>query len=186
MPDIDTWVVDRLLTRLTESNRKNWYNYRFSINLSGASLNSQSFLDFLSQKLTDYHLPSELFCFEITETVAISNLAKVSNFINSLKTLGCSFALDDFGKGMSSLSYLKNLPIDYLKIDGSFITELNKDKASKVMVEAINHIAEGIGLKTVAEFVENQAILDTVRDLKVNYAQGYHLGRPEKLANILR
>ncbi|MDJ0569562.1 MAG: EAL domain-containing protein [Pleurocapsa sp. MO_192.B19] len=185
MPDIDTWVVDNLLKTLAESNSKNWQNHHFSINLSGASLNSKSFLDSLSQKLTDYHLPSRLFCFEITETVAISNLAKVSNFINSLKTLGCSFALDDFGKGMSSLSYLKNLPIDYLKIDGSFITELNHDKASKVMVEAINHIAEGIGLKTVAEFVENQAILDTVRDLKVDYAQGYHLGRPEKLANIL-
>jgi EAL domain-containing protein (putative c-di-GMP-specific phosphodiesterase class I) len=137
------------------------------------------------QKLSDYHLPSKLFCFEITETVAISNLDRVSNFINSLKTLGCSFALDDFGKGMSSLTYLKNLPIDYLKIDGSFITELNKDKVSKIMVEAINHIAEGIGLKTVAEFVENQAILDTVRELRVNYAQGYYLGRPQKLADIL-
>ena len=161
-------------------------NYRFSINLSGASLNSESFLEFLTQKLTDYHLPSDLFCFEITETIAVSNLDKVAKFINSLKNLGCSFALDDFGTGMSSLTYLKNLPVDYLKIDGSFIKELNNNKASKVMVEAINHIAEGIGLKTVAEFVENQTILDTVRDLKVDYAQGFHLGRPGALMDIIK
>jgi diguanylate cyclase (GGDEF)-like protein len=185
MPAIDTWVVDNLLATLAESDSQDWNNHHFSINLSGASLNSESFLDSLSQKLSDYHLPSKIFCFEITETVAISNLERVSNFINSLKTLGCSFALDDFGKGMSSLTYLKNLPIDYLKIDGSFITELNKDKVSKVMVEAIDHIAKGIGLKTVAEFVENQAVLDIVRELNVNYAQGYHLGRPQKLAEVL-
>jgi two-component system CheB/CheR fusion protein len=185
MPAIDAWVVDNLLATLAQMNSRDLNDRHFSINLSGASLNSESFLESLSQKLSDYHLPSKLFCFEITETVAISNLDRVSNFINSLKTLGCSFALDDFGKGMSSLTYLKNLPIDYLKIDGSFITELNKDKVSKIMVEAINHIAEGIGLKTVAEFVENQAILDTVRELRVNYAQGYYLGRPQKLADIL-
>lgn len=86
---------------------------------------------------------------------------------------------------MSSLTYLKNLPVDYLKIDGSFITELNKDKVSKVMVEAINHLAVGIGLKTIAEFVENQAILDTLCQLKIDYAQGYHLGRPQQLTAVL-
>ncbi|MEO0970332.1 MAG: EAL domain-containing protein, partial [Cyanobacteria bacterium J06639_18] len=150
-----------------------------------ASLNSESFLEFLSQKLTDSHLPPDLFCFEITETVAVSNLTRVSKFIKSLKNLGCSFALDDFGKGMSSLTYLKNLPVDYLKIDGSFIKELNTNKASKVMVEAINHIAEGIGLKTIAEFVENQTILDALRKLKVDYVQGFHLGRPGILTDVL-
>ena len=186
MPDIDTWVIDNLLETLaTVGDRSDWQNYRFSINLSGASLNSESFLGFLSQRLTDYHLPPHLFCFEITETVAVSNLTKVAKFINSLKNLGCSFALDDFGKGMSSLTYLKNLPVDYLKIDGSFIKELNHNKASKVMVEAINHIAEGIGLRTVAEFVENQTILDTLRDLKIDYAQGFHLGRPGALMKVI-
>ena len=185
MIDIDTWVIDNLLQILANSNNQNWQNYRFSINLSGASLNSQSFRDKLSQKLLEHNLPPELFGFEITESIAISNIDSVSSFIQSLKALGCSFALDDFGKGMSSLSYLKNLPIDYLKIDGSFITELNQDKVSKIMVEAINHIAGGMGLKTVAEFVESQDILDTVRDLKVDYAQGYHLGRPRKLVDFL-
>ena len=191
--DIDTWVVNNLMEKLSnfhlegESSGTNFdlQNYRFSINLSGASLNSESFLEFLSQKLTDSHLPPDLFCFEITETVAVSNLTRVSKFIKSLKNLGCSFALDDFGKGMSSLTYLKNLPVDYLKIDGSFIKELNTNKASKVMVEAINHIAEGIGLKTIAEFVENQTILDALRKLKVDYVQGFHLGRPGILTDVL-
>ena len=186
MPDIDTWVINNLLEKLAASgNLRCWQNHCFSINLSGASLNSESFLEFLTQKLTDYHLPPHLFCFEITETTAISNLANVAKFINSLKNLGCSFALDDFGKGMSSLTYLKNLPLDYLKIDGSFIKELNRDKASHVMVEAINYIAEGIGLKTIAEFVENQTILNTVRELKIDYAQGFHLGRPTVLTEVI-
>lgn len=184
MSSIDTWVVNNLLQTLAES-QKDWHDYQFSINLSGASLNDRAFLNYLAQKLADYHLPGKIFCFEITETIAISNLTQVSNFIDSLKTLGCSFALDDFGKGMSSLCYLKNLPVDYVKIDGSFIVELNRDKISKTIVEGIHYIAEGIGLKTVAEFVESQAILDTLRDLKVDYAQGYHLGRPGKLTDVL-
>ena len=186
MPDVDRWVINNLLEILVANgNCSDWKNYCFSINLSGSSLNSKSFLEFLSQKLTDYHLPPDLFCFEITETVAISNLAMTAKFLNSLRNLGCSVALDDFGKGMSSLTYLKNLPVDYLKIDGSFIKELHEDQASKVMVEAINLIAEGIGLKTVAEFVENQIILDSVRDLKIDYAQGFYLGRPGVLMDVI-
>ena len=186
MPDIDTWVINTLLETLAANkDLTHWQNHRFAVNLSGASLNQESFLEFLSQKLADYHLPPDIFCFEITETVAIAELTKVAKFIASLKKLGCSFALDDFGTGMSSLTYLKNLQVDYLKIDGSFIRELNNDNSSKVMVEAINHIAEGIGLKTVAEFVENQHILDTVRDLKIDYAQGFHLGRPGILMSVI-
>lgn len=186
MPSIDTWVINRLFETLSlKGDRYYWRNYQFSINLSGASLNDEYFLDFLSQKLVSCDLSPQMFCFEITEAIAIANIDKINDFIVSLKNLGCSFALDDFGKGMSSLTYLKNLPVDYLKIDGSFITELNKDKVSKVMVEAINHLAVGIGLKTVAEFVENEDILDTLRNLKIDYAQGYHLGRPQKFADIL-
>ncbi len=184
MPDIDTWVINNLLEQLAAS-KALWQNYCFSINLSGASLNSESFLEFLSHKLHDYHLPAQLFCFEITETIAVSNLSRLEKFINSLKNIGCSFALDDFGTGMSSLTYLKNLPVDYLKIDGSFIKELNSDQTAAVMVEAINYIAEGIGVKTVAEFVENQTILDRVQQLNIDYAQGFHLGRPTLLAEVI-
>ena len=185
MPRIDRWVINQLLDQLSQQPEFNWQNYQFSINLSGASLNDRSFLNFLSQKLTEYRFPPRIFCFEITEAIAIDNIQQIRDFILSLKNLGCSFALDDFGKGMSSLTYLKNLPVDYLKIDGSFITELHTDEVSKIMVEAINHLAVGIGLKTVAEFVENQAILDTLRHLKIDYAQGYHLGRPRKFAEVI-
>ena len=185
MTDIDTWVVNNLLTTLEKYNRHTWDNYRFSINLSGASLNNESFLQFLKRRIINCSLPGSLFCFEITESIAVADLDRVIAFIHSLKEIGCSFALDDFGKGVSSLTYLKNLPVDYLKIDGSFIKELNVNPASKVMVEAINHIAEGIGLKTVAEFVENESILDSVRNLNVDYAQGFHLGYPEALMNVI-
>ena len=187
MPDIDTWVINNLLETLAANGDSSfWQNYRFSINLSGASLNSEYFLKFLSQRLTDFHLPPYLFCFEITESLAVSNLAKVAKFIEFLRNLGCSVSLDDFGKGMSSLTHLKNLPVNYLKIDGSFIKELNNNKASKVIVEAINQIAEDIGLKTVAQFVENQSILDMVRDLKIDYGQGFYLGRPEVLVEVIK
>ena len=178
MTDIDMWVVNNLFESLQRCDRTVWYNHRFSINLSGASLNNESFLKFLKHRLDNCPFPADLFCFEITESIAVNDLNKIVKFINSLKEIGCSFALDDFGKGVSSLTYLKSLPVDYLKIDGSFIRELNNSPASKVMVEAINHIAEGIGLKTVAEFVENEAILNSVRELNVDYAQGFHLGRP--------
>ena len=186
MPEIDTWVIDSLFEILvTQKTSDYWHDYRFAINLSGASLNQASFLSFLQQKLTSHSLPAELFCFEITESIAVVELDKVTQLIKDLKQIGCSFALDDFGTGISSLSYLKKLPVDYLKIDGSFIRELNTDTSSKVMVEAINHIAEGMGLKTVAEFVENEYILDAVKDLKIDYAQGYHLGRPKALMDLI-
>ena len=185
MTDIDTWVINNLFAALEQAENKNWDYHRFSINLSGSSLNNESFLKFLKQKLADCSLPGKLFCFEITESVAVLDLERVVDFIHSLKEIGCSFALDDFGKGVSSLTYLKSLPVDYLKIDGSFIRELNVNPSSKIMVEAIEHIAKGIGLKTVAEFVENEHILKSVKDLDVDYAQGFHVGYPKALKEII-
>lgn len=187
MSSIDTWVINQLLKQLSEKGDNHyWRNHQFSINLSGASLNDPSFLDFLSRRLKEHALSPQLFCFEITEAIAVNNIKQIRKFIFSLKKLGCSFALDDFGKGMCSLTYLKNLPVDYLKIDGSFISELPNDKVSQVMVEAINHLAIGIGLKTIAEYVENKEILDALCLLEIDYAQGYHLGRPQKLAEVVR
>ncbi|ELS04316.1 diguanylate cyclase (GGDEF) domain-containing protein [Xenococcus sp. PCC 7305] len=185
MPQIDSWVIDNLFSQLANSKAQNYQKFVFTINLSGASLNDDIFLDFLQAKIIEYHLDPKLFCFEITESVAINNIAKVSNFIKILKQLGCSFALDDFGTGMSSLSYLKELPVDYLKIDGSFIREINNDSITKSMVIAINNLAQIIGLKTIAEFVEDQSILRTLKDLNVDYAQGFYLSKPCLLNNII-
>ncbi|BAY80837.1 EAL domain protein [Calothrix parasitica NIES-267] len=178
MPRIDSWVIDNLFKYLNNSNFSTWDNICFSINISGASLNDNRFLDYLSKKLQQSSIPSHVFCFEITETIAINNLSQVSKFINSLQSLGCSFALDDFGKGMSSLTYLKNLPVDYLKIDGSFIKEIHTETVTKAMVQAINYLAEALGIKTIAEFAENQDIVNILKELQVDYAQGYHYGKP--------
>ena len=178
MPRIDSWVIENLFQYLNDSNFSTWDNICFSINISGASLNDNRFLDYLSKKLQQSSIPSHIFCFEITETIAINNLSQVSKFINSLQSLGCSFALDDFGKGMSSLTYLKNLPVDYLKIDGSFIKEIHTETVTKAMVQAINYLAEALGIKTIAEFAENQDIVDILKELQVDYAQGYHYGKP--------
>ncbi len=139
----------------------------------------------MQAKISEYHLDPKLLCFEITESVAINNIPKISTFIKTLKNLGCSFALDDFGTGMSSLTYLKELPVDYVKIDGSFIRDINNDSLTKSMVTAINNLAQIIRLKTVAEFVEDRAILKTIQDLKVDYAQGFYFGKPCLLNSVI-
>ncbi len=157
----------------------------YSINLSGASVNNDQFLTYLQEELVKHPTLPEIICFEITETVAINNLTKAAQFIESLKELGCSFALDDFGSGMSSLTYLKHLPVDYVKIDGSFIKNLTGNQIDYTLVEFIHKISQMMGIKTIAEFVENQDILKKLRALGVDYAQGYALAKPCPIASEL-
>lgn len=178
MPRIDLWVIDNLFNYLSSTQIQTWDNICFSVNISGASLNDNNFFRYLYQKFQNYNLPPNIFCFEITEATAINCLSQASKFINTLKSLGCFFALDDFGKGMSSLTYLKDLPVDYLKIDGSFIKEIHTENVTKAMVQAINYLAEAIGVQTIAEFAENQDIVNVLQDLHIDYAQGYHFGKP--------
>lgn len=151
-----------------------WY----SLNLSGASINNPRFLDFLKEKLAKYSIYSHNICFEITETTAIANLVQVAQSMNELKQFGCRFALDDFGSGVSSLAYLKNLPIDYLKIDGSFVKNIVGDRVDYVMVESLNQIAHAMNIKTIAEFVENEEIIGKLGAMGVDYAQGYGIAKP--------
>ncbi len=129
-------------------------------------------------------MPAYCICFEITETAAISNLKESSLFIETLRTRGCKFALDDFGSGFSSFNYLKSLPVDFLKIDGSLVTDIAEDKVSRQMVIAVNDIAHSLGCRTIAEFVENEGILSELAAIGVDYAQGYYFGKPAPLPLI--
>ena len=153
----------------------------YTINLSGATVNDDQFIEFLKEQFSIYKIPPQMICFEITETVAITNLSKASGFIKELKALGCRFALDDFGSGMSSFAYLKYLPLDYLKIDGSFVKDIADDPVDLALVEAINRVGHVMGLQTIAEFVANDSILEKVKFLGVDYAQGYAIAQPQPL-----
>ena len=187
MPTIDRWVVATFLAgyEVYCQSRKEQHlpspTNIYTINLSGASINSQKFGDFLQEQFDRYDIPPETICFEITETVAISNLDQAVILIERLKSLGCFIALDDFGSGMCSLTYLKNLPVDYLKIDGSFVRNIPNDPVDYATVEYFNHISQIMGIKTIAEFVENDDILQNLKQIGVDYAQGYEIERPQTL-----
>ncbi|MEH2204668.1 MAG: EAL domain-containing protein [Nostoc sp.] len=173
---IDRWVIRTLF--------KNWPKFVgdkqsiYAINLSGSSINDDQFINFLYEQFSLYPISPQRICFEITETVAIANLVKAKQFIESLQEMGCRFALDDFGVGMSSFAYLKSLPVDYLKIDGSFIRNIIENSVDDAIVTAITHISSVMGIQTIAEFVENDAILERITALGIDYAQGYGIGIP--------
>jgi diguanylate cyclase (GGDEF)-like protein/PAS domain S-box-containing protein len=190
MPTIDRWVIGTLFAQESSHWRKLLAESRpsdtsgdmfYSINLSGASLNDDQFLDFLREQIDRYDIPPSAVCFEITETVAISNLQRISNFIEELKGLGFRFALDDFGSGMSSFAYLKSLPVDFLKIDGALVREITHNEIDLCMVEAISRIALKMGIMTIAEYVEDDAILEQLKKIGVSHAQGYAIHKPEAL-----
>lgn len=188
MQQIDRWVITTLFTHLEQQYQNTWEACQieslpslYAVNLSGASINDEQFFKFVEEKFATTEIPPDIICFEITETVAITNLAKAAELIHKLKALGCHFALDDFGSGMSSFAYLKTLPVDYVKIDGSFIKEIVDDKLALEMVEAISRIAAVMGIETIAEFVENKEILDKIQSLGIDYAQGYAISQPRFL-----
>ena len=177
---IDRWVVGKSLAALAEMT-DGGADVTFSINLSGQSLGAGDFLEFVIEKINRTRVSPRRLCFEITENAAISELAHVLRFIDTLQEFGCRFALDDFGIGLSSFSYLKTLPVHYLKIDGSFVRGLATDEIDRAMVEAVHHIGHIMGLTTVAEWVESPAILEKLRDIGVDYGQGFALGEPRPL-----
>lgn len=181
MPAIDRRTVQRVFERVAAGVPQLVDIDRFSVNLSGQSLSDDSFLDYVIAQMRETGVDPRRICFEITETAVIAHLAHAKRFIHSLREQGCHFALDDFGSGLSSFGYLRALPVDYLKIDGQFVRHLSEDPIDHAMVEAINQVGQVMGIKTIAEFVEDQATLEALRRLGVDYGQGYHLHRPEWL-----
>ncbi|WP_334133928.1 ammonium transporter [Tepidimonas sp.] len=186
MPRIDQWVVRNTLAWLGDWVRQHGAAAAtFAINVSGASLSDERFRQDLQTLLEAMRLPAGTLCFEITETAAIANLSTVVHFIHEVKRQGCLFALDDFGSGLSSFAYLKSLPVDFLKIDGSFVKDIETDPIDLAMVQAINAIGHVMGLRTIAEYVSSEPIRQRLIELGVDYAQGYHVGMPQPLDSLM-
>lgn len=181
---LDRWVVNTTLSWLHNHTDKLEQLDMCSINLSGQSFADENLLAFIKRQFDKYSVPPEKICFEVTETAAIANLDTAKVIIDSLKELGCRIALDDFGSGLSSFAYLKNLPVDYLKIDGAFVKEIAQDPTDYAMVKSINDVGQVMGKQTIAEFVEDDEILNHLREIGVNYAQGYGIGKPEALTEV--
>jgi len=177
---IDEWVVEHTIHWLSKQNQ----NMLASVNLSGKSISDRSFLNLVVSKIKQYKINPELLCFEITETAAISHLTTAIHFMTVLKKLGCTFALDDFGSGLSSFSYLTSLPVDYLKIDGSFVVDIDKDPMHYAMVKSINEVGQVMGIKTIAEYAASDSIIKCLKEIGVDHAQGHAVSRPIALSSI--
>ena len=183
MPTVDRWVVSQVFERMLANSGESDKQSVTAINLSGTSLADDHLLQFILELAEKHQVDFNRVCFEVTETAAISNLKKASQFIKALKARGCRFSLDDFGSGLSSFSYLKNLDIDYIKIDGSFVVDMINDPIDRAMVEAIVRVGHVMEVQVIAEWVENEDTLQLLEEMGVDYAQGYHLGVPKEILN---
>jgi diguanylate cyclase (GGDEF)-like protein/PAS domain S-box-containing protein len=186
MPRIDQWAVKELLRLLSVMPDAQRDAVIYGVNLSAVTLSHEGMLGWLSQLIVDHQIAPGLLCFEITETTAISNLSLAREFITRLKALGCAFALDDFGSGMSSFSYLRSLNVDYLKIDGTLVEDAARDPVSRAMVDAITRVGHTMGIQTIAESVEDEPTLAAMREIGVDYVQGFAVARPQPLEQLLR
>jgi diguanylate cyclase (GGDEF)-like protein/PAS domain S-box-containing protein len=180
MPALDRWIIRHVFEVFHERfpTQELKRAHQWSINISGASLSSEGFVDFIRDQTARHEIVPESICFEITETAAIANIQRASDFLWGLRLDGFRFALDDFGIGMSSFSYLKSLPVDYVKIDGEFVKNILDEKISLAMTEAITRVVGVMGIEVVAEYVENAMILEKLREIGVGYAQGYGVSEP--------
>jgi diguanylate cyclase (GGDEF)-like protein/PAS domain S-box-containing protein len=179
MPQIDRWVVAEALTIIARKGES--FPYVCAINLSGQTISDEHFLAYVLNQFELHNINPRRICFEITETAVISNLGKAQKFMQALRALGCRFSLDDFGSGLSSFGYLKNLEVDFLKIDGIFVKNMINNKIDRAMVESINHVGHVMGLRTIAEFVENDDTINLLKEIGVDYVQGYGVAKPALL-----
>ena len=182
---LDKWIVEQVF-KFVSTNKKFIKKLgKCSINLSGQSMAEDGLLPFIQEKAKEYKIDASKICFEITETAAIANLTMAIDLINSLKEDGFLFALDDFGSGLSSFAYLKSLPVDYLKIDGIFVKDMQTDKVNYAMVKAIHDMSTVLNKQTIAEYVENEAVMELLTEIGIDYGQGFYLGKPEPIENFI-
>ena len=184
-PNIDRWVIRSAFRWLVSEADERERLSLCSINLSGQSLGDEKFLPFVVDQFQMSGIDATKICFEITETAAIASYSQANRFINALKELGCMFALDDFGTGLSSFGYLKHFPVDFLKIDGSFVKEILHDPIDREMVRSINEIGHLTGKRTIAEFAENEEIITMLRGMGIDYAQGYGVSEPKRVTRAV-
>jgi diguanylate cyclase (GGDEF)-like protein len=186
MPTIDRWVVRRACELLGEHSAAVGEEFaRFAINLSGQSLQDETFLGFVIDQIKASNVPPSVLCFELTETATVGNLEKAQHFMRTLQDLGCQFALDDFGTGVSSLAYLKDLSVNYIKIDGSFVRDAIINARSESMIKAIAQLAKVMCMETIAEYVETDILRVRMTDLGVDYGQGFAMGKAQPLEELL-
>lgn len=183
---IDRWVIKTTLNWLEVYIDELDPNYSWGINLSGQSMMDDSLLQFVVEEIQYRKIPPQRIYFEVTETAAIENLENAIKFISVLKDLGCRFALDDFGSGVSSFAYLKKLPVDFIKIDGMFVKNLLDDDLNHVMVKAINDVSCAMNIQSIAEYVENRDIEEKLKEMNIGFAQGYGIGKPMPLSNFFQ
>jgi diguanylate cyclase (GGDEF)-like protein/PAS domain S-box-containing protein len=188
MPAIDRWIITHVFAHQADQLRA-WHEafpdrFMLAINLSGTTLIDDGFTQYLKRQFAEYDVPYTSICFEITETAAVADLRRARAFMQEIRALGSAFAVDDFGTGFASYAYLKFLPVNYLKIDGSFVRSLETDPVDRALVSSINHIGHVLGLKTIAEWAETPALVSRLRAMGVDYAQGFGVGRPLKLADL--
>jgi len=177
MTEIDDWVVEHAIADLAQYRHED-PELRFTINLSAAAFETQRIAAFVRAQLAKYQVSADSLIFEITEQVAVRQLDGVRNEIVALRELGCEMAIDDFGTGYSSFSYVKQLPVDYIKIDGAFVKDIAKEAVDQTMVRVIGEIGRAAGMKTIAEYVRSAAAVSILAQLGIDYAQGYYIGKP--------
>lgn len=181
---IDYWVVENLFKWMSQNNDKLNKVHHFSVNLSGQSLVNDELLDYICSSFSKYNISYNKICFEITETAAVTDINKAQEFINTLRNLGCLISLDDFGAGLSSFQYLRDLPVDFVKIDGAFIRNIYEDKSNYKLTEGIHKIVNELGIKTIAEYIESESVLEVVKEIGVDFGQGMHIHQPQNIETI--
>lgn len=184
LQEIDRWVIQAVFERAGAERRRGIPPIHYAINLSGPAIGDEGLLLFILEQFDATNADPTTICFEFTETVAVRHLRRAQHLIAVLKERGCLFSLDDFGQGLSSLTHLKHLKVDYLKIDGSFVKNLATDKVDYAIVDAVQRLAHAMDLRTIAEYAQSEAIIDKLREIGVDFAQGYHVHKPEPFDSL--